>query len=164
MKILLINPPRSPENSILKYAPDEARRFIHKKLIGPPLGLLTIAGAVKDFDVVVFDMKGEYDLDENTPALRILTRSLLEKHKPDIVAVTLIASEFYYGMEIFSETRDFDPSILTVAGGLHATLCPDDFRDPAVDVVCHGQCAKQFREVVIARSKGATWKTSKEFL
>jgi hypothetical protein len=70
MKILLINPPRSPENSILKNAPLEAKKFIHKKLIGPPLGLMTVAGAVKDFDVTLFDMKGEYDLDENTPQLK----------------------------------------------------------------------------------------------
>ena len=31
MKILFINTPRSPENNILKFAPEEARRFIHKK-------------------------------------------------------------------------------------------------------------------------------------
>jgi hypothetical protein len=51
MKILLINPPRSWENKILEYAPDEAKHFIHKKLIGPPLGLLTVAEAVNDYDV-----------------------------------------------------------------------------------------------------------------
>ncbi len=58
MKILLINPPRSPENKILEFASEEAKHFIHKKLIGPPLGLLTIAEAVKDHDVTVFDMNG----------------------------------------------------------------------------------------------------------
>ena len=67
MKILLINPPRSPENKILEYAPADARHFIHKKLIGPPLGLLTIAAAVKDFDVTVIDLKGEYDLHPDAP-------------------------------------------------------------------------------------------------
>ena len=70
MKILLINPPRSPHNDILKYAPDEAKPFIHRRLIGPPLGLLTIASSVPGHDVFLFDMKGEYDLDPETPALR----------------------------------------------------------------------------------------------
>ena len=50
---MLINPPRSPENTILKFAPEKAKPFIHRKLIGPPLGLLTIAAAVKEHDVTV---------------------------------------------------------------------------------------------------------------
>ena len=57
MKILLLNPPRSPHNDILKYAPDEAKPFIHRRLIGPPLGLLTIASSVPEHDVFLFDMK-----------------------------------------------------------------------------------------------------------
>lgn len=150
MKILLINPPRSPENNILKFAPEEAKQFIHKKLIGPPLGLLTIASTVKDHDVVVFDMKGEYDLDPKTPILPVLVKKLLEIHKPDIVGVTVITSEFDYAIEICKTTKLFDPSILTVAGGLHATLCPMDFTDPSVDVVIPGQCAHIFRDVVKA--------------
>ena len=154
MKILLINPPRSPENSILKYAPDEARRYIHKKLIGPPLGLMTIAKAVEDFDTVLFDMKGEYDLDETTPPLRELARKLVEEHKPDIVGVTFIASEFNYGIEIFQETKSINPSILTVAGGLHVTLCPGDFTDPSVDVLCPGHGAEKFRKIVTAKIEG----------
>ena len=57
MKILLINTPRSPHNMILESAPTEAKKYIHKKLIGPPLGLLTVAEAVKDYDVVFFETK-----------------------------------------------------------------------------------------------------------
>jgi len=94
MKILLINPPRSPENKILESAPEEAKYFIHKKLIGPPLGLLTIAEAVKDFNVTVFDTKGEYDLEPDAPPLSVMVHKLLEEHKPDIVGTTLITSEF----------------------------------------------------------------------
>ncbi|MCX6244203.1 MAG: radical SAM protein [Bacteroidetes bacterium] len=154
MKILLINPPRSPENNILRFAPEEARRFIHKKLIGPPLGLLTIAAAVKDFDVTVFDTKGEYDLDSSTPPLEALVLDLLEKHRPDIVGVTVITSEFDYSMDILRVAKLFNPAILTVAGGLHATLCPKDFAGTDADVVIPGQCPHIFREVVIAREKG----------
>ena len=62
MKILLINPPRSPHNAIYEHASPEARRFVHRRLVGPPLGLLTVAAAVKDHEVTVLDMKGEYDL------------------------------------------------------------------------------------------------------
>jgi radical SAM superfamily enzyme YgiQ (UPF0313 family) len=155
MKILLLNPPRSPENNILRFAPENAKPFIHKKLIGPPLGLLTIAAAVKDFDVTVFDMKGEYDLDPETPSLKILVLQLLEKYKPDIVGITIITSEFDYALEIFRVVKQFNPLILTVAGGLHATLCTNDFSGSDADVVIPGQCAKIFRNVVITKDNGA---------
>ncbi len=154
MKILLINPPRSPENNILKFAPEEARRFIHKKLIGPPLGLLTIAASVPDHDVTVFDTKGEYDLDPAAPPLGQMVRDLVERHRPQLVGVTAITSEFDYCTEICRVVKESDPSVLTVAGGLHATLCPGDFTDPCFDVVIPGQCAHIFREVAEARESG----------
>ncbi len=159
MKILLVNPPRSPENSILRYAPAEAKPFIHKKLIGPPLGLLTIAAAVRDHDVTVFDMKGEYDLNADSPALPELTRQLLEKYQPDLVGVTVITSEFEYSIGICREVKKFNPEIVTVCGGLHATLCPDDFTDLSVDIVIPGQCANIFRETVGAIESGKTLKS-----
>lgn len=153
MKILLINPPRSPHNMILQSAPEEAKHFIHKKLIGPPLGLLTIAAAVKDFDVTVFDTKGEYDLVPDSPPLDQMVTELLHRVEPDIVGVTIITSEFDASMEIFRTVKKFNPQILTVAGGLHTTLCPDDFTDQAVDVICPGQSANAFRQVVIHHEK-----------
>jgi hopanoid C-3 methylase len=154
MKILLINPPRSPENNILKFAPEAARPFIHRKLIGPPLGLLTVASAVKDHDVILFDTKGEYDLDPQAPPLKSLVRRLLDTHKPDIVGVTTITSEFDYSIEILEEAKRFNPGIVTVAGGLHATLCPQDFNSFSVDVVIPGQSAHIFRDLVVAIENG----------
>jgi len=153
MKILLINPPRSPQNQILESAPEEAKPFIHRKLIGPPLGLLTIAAATKDHDVRIFDMKGEYDLDPATPPLPDLTLQLLREHNPDIVGITVITSEFNFSIEIFRTVKQYDPSILTVAGGLHTTLCPEDFTDRAIDIVCPGQAGDTFRKVVENREK-----------
>ncbi len=150
MKILLINPPRSPENMILASAPAEARYFIHKKLIGPPLGLLTIAEAVKDFDVEVFDTKGEYDLIPDAPPLNQMIQEVLEKTNPDIVGTTAITSEMYYALEILRAAKKFNPNIVTVVGGVHTTLLPYEFDDPDVDVICPGQASFTFREVVEA--------------
>jgi hopanoid C-3 methylase len=153
MKILLLNPPRSPENSIFRFAPENAKHFIHKKLIGPPLGLLTIAASVKDFDVSVFDCKGEYDLEPSTPSLDVLVLRLLNQYNPDIVGVTVITSEFDYSLEIFRVTKQYNPEIVTVAGGLHATLCIQDFKGTDADVVIQGQCPHIFRDVVVALEK-----------
>lgn len=153
MKILLINPPRSPENKILESAPAEAKHFIHKKLIGPPLGLLTIAEAVKEHDVTVFDMKGEYDLISEAPGLELMVQKLLEETKPDVVGVTIITSELYFSLDIFKTVKAFNRGIVTVAGGLHTTLCPHDMNHPAIDIVCPGHAAFTFKEVIRALEK-----------
>ena len=153
MRILLINPPRSPWNSILEYAPEEAKHFIHKRLIGPPLGLLTLAGALTDFDVCIAELKAEYDASPNAPELEVLVNQYLTDFRPDVVGLTFIASEFPDGIRILNMVKRFNPEILTVAGGLHATLCPEDFYLPPVDVICKGQAAGIFREVIIAFGK-----------
>ncbi|MCK5028755.1 MAG: B12-binding domain-containing radical SAM protein [Bacteroidales bacterium] len=157
MKILLINTPRSPHNMILKSAPEEAKKYIHKRLIGPPLGLLTVAKAVEDHDVVVFDTKGEYDLHPDTPPLDKLVLKLLKEHKPDVVGTTIIASEFDYAIEILQTVKSYNPEILTVAGGLHATISPHDFTDNAVDLILPGQSAHIFRNVIEAKEKGVAF-------
>jgi len=154
MKILLVNPPRSPHNGILDFAPAEARPFIHKKLIGPPLGLLTIASAARDHDVLLLDMKGEYDLDPGAADPETLVGTYLKSFNPDIVGVTFIASELSQGLDIFRWAKRHDPRILTVAGGLHATSCPADFNDATVDLVIPGQCADIFMHAVRAHEEG----------
>lgn len=154
IRILLVNPPRSPHNGILEHAPAEAIPFIHKKLVGPPLGLLTVAAAVRDHDVELLELKGEYDLVPDAPPPRELVRRHVERCRPDVVGVTFIASEFPAGMEILREVKRCDPRTLTVAGGLHATLCPEHFDDPVVDVVVPGPGAHAFRDIVRAREAG----------
>ncbi len=151
MKVLLINTPRSPHNSILKYASDDAKRYIHKKLIGPPLGLLTLAGAIPNHDVIVWDTKGEYDLDENAPPLKEMVQNLMHEHQPDVVGTTVNTSEFYFGVEILQVAKAVNPNVLTIIGGVHATLCIEDFTDKAIDVICQGQAAYLFKDVIEAK-------------
>ena len=159
MKILLVNPPRSTENAILKYAPEAAKRFIHKKLIGPPLGLLTVAAAVADHDVTVFDIKGEFDLVPENLSLELLITRLVRGYRPEVVGVTTITSEFDASVEICRIVKRCDPGILTVAGGLHATLCPRDFTDLAIDITIPGQSAHIFRELIKALESGRSPET-----
>ena len=141
MKIALINPPRSPHNNILEYAPPEAKKFIHKKLIGPPLGLLTVATALKNHDVSFLEIKGEYDLNPEAPDLESLVMQFLERTNPDMVGVTFIASEFNAGIKIFDVAKKYNSDIKTVAGGLHATVCPDQFAGTSTDYVIPGYSA-----------------------
>jgi len=155
MKILLINTPRSPHNSILENAPEEAKHFIHKKLIGPPLGLLTIAASVENnHDVIFFETKGEYDLIPETPPLKQLVRQLIRKHKPDVVGTTVITSEFYYGVEILETVKEENPEILTAIGGTHITLNLKDSYNSSIDVAFTGHSAYEFRDMIEAKERG----------
>jgi len=155
MKVLLINPPRSPANRILEHAPENARRYVHTKLVGPPLGLLTVAAALRDdADLRVIDLKGEYDLDPNAPDPAELTRRAVREFAPDLVGVTVIASEFPYAMDILAAAKATDPSVRTLAGGLHAALCPQDFDRPEVDLVIPGDAVHPVRALVRTLASG----------
>ena len=138
MKVLLINTPRSPFNAILEHAPEEAKPFIHKKLIGPPLGLLTLAAALKEHDVKVFDTKAEYDLNPLAPQLSEMVANLINDFNPDILGTTAISSEFGYAVEILSVAKKVNPEIITIIGGLHVTLCTEDCNHPAIDIAVRG--------------------------
>lgn len=153
MKVALINPPRSPYNGILEHANEEATQFIHKKLIGPPLGLLSLAANLKDHDVSLLEMKGEYDLIPESPTPREMVLQFLKRERPQLVGVTFIASEFPLGIDVLKVVKEFNPEIITVAGGLHATLCPQDFIDDSVDIVCMGPGTQTFRSIVEAQEE-----------
>jgi radical SAM superfamily enzyme YgiQ (UPF0313 family) len=116
-----------------------------------------MAVAVRDDAEVSFiDLKGEYDLHPDAPIPADFVRARVLEDPPDVVGVTFIASEFPYGMEIFRAVKAASPSTVTVAGGLHATLCPGDFDDPAVDILVPGDGAAAFRALVRALASGGS--------
>jgi hopanoid C-3 methylase len=155
MRILLVNPPRSPHNGILAHASAEALPFIHRKLVGPPLGLLTIAGAVREHDVRLLELKAEYDLRPGAPPPEVLVRRAIEETDPDIVGVTVITSELPASLELLRAAKRTSPRALTVAGGLHATLVLSDFAGTAADAVCPGPSTRTFSEIARAVETGA---------
>ncbi len=153
MKILLINTPRSPYNGILEYASEEAKNFIHKKLIGPPLGLLTLASALKDYDVEVFDTKAEYDINPDAPELEELIKNLITDKNPDIVGTTVITSELYYGKQILRTAKKVNPDITTIIGGQYVTLRLDDCYDKHIDIAIQGHAGQKIIDIVNAKEK-----------
>ncbi|OHD60569.1 MAG: hypothetical protein A2096_17765 [Spirochaetes bacterium GWF1_41_5] len=150
----MINPPRSPFNAIYDHAPGEAQKYIHRKLIGPPLGLMTIATCLRDCDIDFLEMKGEYDLNPDAPSAEKMTEEAVNRLHPDIVGISVITSEFNASIGILQKVRSLNPEILTVAGGLHATLCPQDFNLDCIDLIVSGHGVSSFQKIIDSYKNG----------
>lgn len=74
---------------------------------------------------------------------------VLNDYKPDIVgATTHMAGEISRVKELLAIAKTVRPDALTIVGGQHATLLPEDLYDPDVDLLCIGPGEETFREVV----------------
>ena len=136
MKILLINPPCGPRTIGLK----NLARI-------EPLGLELIGAAVcPDHDVRLVDMEVRAaDLPE-----------MLDEFVPDIVGVTSEIVHVETALGALRMVRRRAPECLTVVGGHHPTLCPEDFDDRVVDLIVRGEGVDAFREICAAGAAGVT--------
>jgi hopanoid C-3 methylase len=132
MKILLIQPAK-PEKAI--GGEDFA--------IYEPLALEYLAaGVAEDHDVRIFDMRLDHDLD-----------SLLCEYRPDVVGVTSYTVHVNTVKMLFRQIKAFNPDIVTIVGGHHATIIPSDFCTPFIDVIVTGEGVFPFREVIVRLEK-----------
>lgn len=154
MRILLINPPRSSVNLIAHYASPDIKSELEKiGLFGPPLSLCALAGNLMDYEVDIFDLKAEYDLGLQLGMDEAVNKKLSE-FMPDIVGVSVLTSDYNRGCHILKIVKNFSPDILTIAGGVHASLAPSHFDLPYIDIVITGHGKKVFRDIVLAKESG----------
>lgn len=128
MKVLLVKAPPSPHSI-------SASSLIAVE----PLALEYVgAGILKNHDVKLLDlrMKEEADFKET-----------LESFQPDIIGSTGLTVEVNGVKQLFKEAKEFSPDILTVVGGLHATVVPTDMFDKNIDVIVTGEGVFPFREI-----------------
>jgi radical SAM superfamily enzyme YgiQ (UPF0313 family) len=126
MKVLLIYPDTSPES------------VIPKKLINiEPLGLEYLAGTIPEHEVDILDMKIENQWEKK-----------FEDFQPDIVGITGTVIHTFRILEVLKRVKELSQITLTVVGGVHATLKPDDFNQPYVDVVVLGHRVSSFKQIV----------------
>ncbi len=150
MRILLINPPVPDINAIRDhYRADEEMELNKRELIGPPLALNDIAGALRNEEVRIADLKFENDEQKNFDFEKA-TYDELTSFSPDIVGITCLTAHVNSAKKILKVVRDFNQKILTVIGGLHTTLNPHDFSMPEVDLVVIGLGKRTMRSVVDA--------------
>jgi radical SAM superfamily enzyme YgiQ (UPF0313 family) len=127
MRILLIEPAKSP----LSMAGEDVFLF-------EPLALEYVAAGVSaDHDVRILDQRID-DAVEQT----------LEDYHPDIVGVTGYTVHANRMKFLAERAKAWNPEVLTVIGGHHATVAPRDFESPQIDLVVVGEGVDSFREVV----------------
>ena len=131
MKILLVNPPSGTLTVGLKHLAKVE-----------PLGLEIIGGAVREHDVELLDMEIDKNLD-----------GTLRRFQPDIIGVSAQVVQTYTAQHVLKTAKDFNPHILTVVGGHHATLCPHEFNAPFIDVIVIGEGVPAFKEIVASWDK-----------
>ncbi len=132
MKILLVNPPKSPQS----IAPDDME----------PLALEVLAATLPQHEVRILDLRFE-------PAIELFR--CLESFQPRLVGVSVNNTiHVRAGRQVLRRIRAALPSANLVVGGHHPTLVPRDFYSPETDAVFRGWAEKSFPEYVRALEAG----------
>ncbi len=127
MKILLIQP-RKPDRAI-------GGEDFH---IYEPLALEYLASGIRGHhDVKILDMRLERNMDE-----------ALNSFKPDVIGITAYTVHVNVVKRLFDKIKKINPEIFTVVGGHHATVRPEDFVIPSIDLIVIGEGVFTFKEVV----------------
>ena len=132
MRVLLVNPASGKLTMGLKHVSKVE-----------PLGLEVIGAAVAQHDVEILDMELDPDL-----------TGTLRRFRPNIVGASAQVVQTYSAHRVLERAKAFDPSILTLLGGHHATLRPQDFNAPYIDAIVLGEGVPAFRAIVAQREAG----------
>ncbi len=132
MRILLVMPPSF----------ERGRLGLENTIwLSEPVALTSVAGAVSEHEVEILDMRLEA---EDALALA------LTRFEPDVVGTTSMTTDAYQAKAVLRMARAIRPQALTVVGGHHPTLTPEEFDEPYIDVVVQGEGEETFRELVEA--------------
>lgn len=83
-------------------------------------------------------------------------RQELRDFKPEVVGISVLTLNYLGGRFLAQLTRDFDPTILTVMGGVHATMKLEECLNYC-DIVVRGEGEEAFYEII----QGNEWESIK---
>jgi radical SAM superfamily enzyme YgiQ (UPF0313 family) len=136
MKVLLIEPPVSPFDIPTKVF-----------ALPPPYHLEVLAGRlVGNHDVHILDMRIDEDL-----------KTEVSVFKPSIVGCSCIAANSHLAKQVLRRVKELAPDIVTVIGGHHPSLMPEDCNEPFIDIVVIGEGEETLSEVVEACESKRNW-------
>ncbi|MBU2101787.1 MAG: radical SAM protein [Candidatus Omnitrophota bacterium] len=128
---------------VLVTYPNFHRSFVPFLPFYEPLVAILLGSLVKDFaEVKIFDRRYE------SPRS---WQKVLKQFKPDLIAARIHTSgEIFTTRRMLEEAKCIIPEVITIIGGQHPTLLPDDFNQPCFDLICIGPGEETFPEVVKA--------------
>jgi radical SAM superfamily enzyme YgiQ (UPF0313 family) len=107
--------------------------------LSEPVALTCVGTAVAgEHQVEVLDLRLE---DEGALA------EALARLRPDVVGTTSMTTDAYQAKAVLRMARAIRPEALTVVGGHHPTLSPDEFDEPYIDVIVQGEGEITFKEL-----------------
>src|SRR4051812_43062975 len=108
--------------------------------LSEPVALTSVGAAINDaHEVRVIDMRLE---DEEALA------NTLSSFRPDVVGTTSMTTDAYQAKAVLRAARNILPDVLTVIGGHHPTLCPEEFDVDYIDVIVQGEGEITIREIM----------------
>lgn len=133
MKILLIEPAKAPST----IGGEDV--FLYE-----PLALEYVAaGVAKDHDVRILDLRLEKDL-----------QNVLADFCPNVVGITAYTVHVNIVRRLFEQIKRWNLRVLTVVGGHHATVAPEDFLSPFIDLIVIGEGVFVFKEIIARFERG----------
>jgi radical SAM superfamily enzyme YgiQ (UPF0313 family) len=133
MRVLLIQPPES--QGVIGF---------NKFGCPEPLALEILAASLEGHDARILDMRIEPHLE-----------GAMRDFNPAVVGVTGYTPNVPQMLGVCQEVKQLDVRVTTVVGGYHATLCPEDFDLPQVDVIVVGEGEETLPELVAALEQGS---------
>jgi len=170
-------------NKLLLIAPPAYTRLAVRDINPlPPMGLGYLASIaerlgihVKILDCLIHGWEHEEYANENLVRVGLSDKDIQERimqFKPDIVGINCQFSRQYkIYHQMFSLIKNIDPRIIVVAGGAHATVCPEEvLNDDNCDYLLRGEAEESFRELILALQQdteitsidGLGWKSKGE--
>lgn len=134
LKVLLYNPPMP---------------YIGKSHKQTPLGLCYLSSSIKDkancvvYDGNVLDGFCEYAKDFN----------------PDIIGVSILTATFNTVVHIIEKLRTILPNSIFIAGGIHASIYPEEVLKSGFDLIIRGEGEITFREIIDLLYEKKNWKS-----
>lgn len=132
MRILLVRPPIPAETIGLKHV-----------MCCEPLELEYVAAGLVGHDVRILDLLVERGLERT-----------LDAFAPDVVGTSAYITGVDEVKRILRTVKRRRPGCLTVVGGVHAAVAPEDFADPAVDCIALTDGTTLMPEIVAAFQAG----------
>jgi len=108
--------------------------------LSEPVALTSIGTAIADrHEVRILDLRLE---DEQALAQAILD------FEPNVLGTTSMTTDAYQAKAVLRMARAMRPTVLTIVGGHHPTLTPEEFDEPYIDVIVQGEGEHTLRELM----------------